>query len=368
MSLQAESYTKQDFVYEELLRRIQTGIFPIDRHIPTELELTAEFQCSRGTVGRAIMRLVQEGLVVRKPHDGTRVVRNSIFSKTALNLDACAFIYPSDQHEGIWRTVRGFQKEAHLVKRRMLTLSTGTDYRQEAEIVGRLCEFNVKGAALFPVITNPTEMAYYSRMILACPFPVVLVELAIPGMGRPSVVVDGLHAGYTMTKHLVQRGARRIGFLAHYAAAPFIRDRYLGYRQALEAAGIVENKEWVTLVPDMNPNFENPTAEPAALARNYLEKNRGQIDAVVCASDFIAVGLIQEAKAMGLRLPDDLKITGVDDYTLASAASPALTTYRVPYEMLGGKAFEILNAQMSGNSPAVTEVQVRGEIVVRESA
>ncbi|MEJ0000598.1 MAG: hypothetical protein WDO13_16415 [Verrucomicrobiota bacterium] len=132
------------------------------------------------------MRLVQEGLIERKPRAGTRVIRRvGRSAPAALDLDACAFVCPGDEHEGVWRTARGFQQAAFHAGRRTLMLSTGTDFRKEAEIVGRLGEFNVRGAALFPVITNPAEMAYYSRMILSCPFPLVLVELALPGMGVP---------------------------------------------------------------------------------------------------------------------------------------------------------------------------------------
>ena len=368
MSLQAESYTKQDFIYAELLKRITTGICPISARIPTEQELALEFQCSRGTVGRAIMRLVQEGLVARKPHDGTRVIRTTLSAPApSLNLDACAFVYPSDQHEGVWRTARGFQQAAHGANRRTLMLSAGTDYRKEAEIIGRLGEFNVKGAVLFPVITTPTEMAYYSQMILSCPFPVVLVELSISGMGLSSVVVDGFHAGYTMTRHLLDKGIRRIGFLAHYAWTPFIRDRYLGYRQALEGAGLAEDESCILLEPTMNPNFEDPLTEPYQIAQRFLEKEP-KVDAVVCASDFMALGLMRAAQEKGLRIPKDLKITGIDDYESAAAASPALTTYHVPYETLGKKAFELLNAQMSKGSGRAIEKQVRGEIIVRQSA
>ncbi|XHR30940.1 MAG: LacI family DNA-binding transcriptional regulator [Chthoniobacteraceae bacterium] len=368
MPLQAESYTKQDFIYAELLKRITTGICPIDALMPTEQELAAEFRCSRGTVGRAIMRLVQEGLVARKPHEGTRVIRGTAaHTLPSLDLDACAFVYPSDQHEGVWRTARGFQQAAHGVKRRTMMLSAGTDFRKEAEIVGRLGEFNVKGAVLFPVITNPTEMAFYSQMILACPFPVVLAELTIPGMGRSSVAVDGLHAGYTMTRHLIDQGLRRIGFLAHYAWAPFIRDRYMGYRQALEEAGIAENQDWVLLESRMNPDFEDPLAEPTRIAQSYLDRN-SKMEGVVCASDFMALGLLQAAQNRGLNVPGDLKITGVDDYEIAATASVPLTTYRVSYETLGGKAFDLLNAQMSAGSHSSTESLVRGAIVIRESA
>jgi DNA-binding LacI/PurR family transcriptional regulator len=246
-------------------------------------------------------------------------------------------------------------------------LSTGTDYSKEAEIVGRLQEFNVKGAVLFPVVTNPAEMAHYSQMILSCPYPVVLIELALPGMGRPLVVGDGMHAGYTMTRCLLDQGLRRIGFLAHYAWAPYIRDRYLGYRQAMEEAGLSIDERTVHLDPAMTPDFEDPTREPQQIAATYLDQNQ-DLEGVVCAMDFLALGLIEAARAKGSAVPRDLKVTGIDDIGVAASAAVPLTTYHMPYEIMGSRAFELLDEQMNGRRASRLEVQVRGELVRRVSA
>ncbi|PAW76023.1 MAG: hypothetical protein B9S32_16580 [Verrucomicrobia bacterium Tous-C9LFEB] len=363
MALQSESLTKQNFVFAQLHNRIATGVWGIGDQIPTEEELATEFQCSRGTVGRAVARLVQEKLVERRTRSGTRVIRTaSAANPSSLDLDACAFIYPGDQHVGGWRMLRGFQQAAFAAKRRTLTLSAGTDFRKEAEIVGRLAEFNVKGAVLFPVITNPEEMAYYSQMILSCPFPVVLLELNLPGMRRPAVVVDGLHAGYTMTKHLLDQGLRRIGFFSHYAWTPFIRDRYLGYRQALEEAGVAENEKWVMLESEMNPNFVDPIDEPRRMAESFLSRKM-ELEGIVCSSDNMAVGMLQALRDRGIAIPGPVKVTGMDDCAVAAASPIPLTTYRVPYEAMGLRAFECLNVLMHGEPLPVSEVQLRGEFV-----
>lgn len=363
MSLQSESLTKQNFVFAQLHNRIATGVWSIGEQIPTEEELAAEFQCSRGTIGRAVARLVQEKLVERRTRSGTRVINNVIAHKhAAIDLDACAFIYPGDQHIGGWRMLHGFQQAAFAAKRRTLTLSAGTDFRKEAEIVGRLSEFNVKGAVLFPVITNPEEMAYYSQMITSCPFPVVLLELNLPGMRRPAVVVDGLHAGYTMTKHLLDQGLKRIGFCAHYAWAPFIRDRYLGYRQALEEAGIQEGKNWVMLEPEMNPNFVDPIAEPHRIAERFLDGG-ADLEGIVCSSDNMAVGLMRGLKKRGIAVPEQIKVTGMGDCEVAHLSEVPLTTYQIPCELMGRRAFESLNTLMHGQPLPLSEVQVRGVLV-----
>lgn len=359
---------KLDAIFAALKERILHGHWPVGSQIPTEMDLAVEFGVSRGTIGRAIAQLVHEGFVERRTRAGTRVVRNtSSRDAAAIDFDAVAFIHPSQQHEGVWRTASGFQQAAHGAKSRTLMLSTGMDFRKEAEIIGRLPEFDVKGAVLFPVILAPEDLSFYTQMILACKFPVVLVEVNIPGIGRPAVVADGLHAGYTMTRHLLGQGLKRVGFLANYAWAPIVREKYLGYRQAMEEAGLSGMEPLVHLDPAMTPRFDDPLREPTELGRAYLQSHP-DIEAVVCSHDFLAMGVIRAAQELGLRVPQDLKVTGIDDYTLAGAGVPALTTYRVPYEKIGGMAFDALNRLVAGQPQDTTEMQVRGEIVVRQSA
>lgn len=355
---------KLDAIYHALQARITSGRWSVGDHIPTERDLAEEFDCSRGTMGRAIAQLVREGFLERRTRVGTRVISRNPLRESAIDFDACAFIHPSQQHEGVWRTASGFQRAAGHAKCRTLMLSTGTDFRKEAEIIGRLSEFDVKGAVLFPVILAPEDMAFYTQMILACRFPVVLVELNIAGMGRPAVVADGLHAGYTMTKHLIRKGAKKIGFLGNYAWAPIVREKYLGYRQAMEEAGLLIDGR-AHLDPSMTPCFDDPLREPTELARTYLQQHP-DVEAVVCSLDFLAVGVIHVARELGRSVPHDLKVVGIDDYSLAAANG--LTTYRVPCETIGARAFETLNAIISGRSPAVPEMQIRGELVSRQSA
>ncbi len=359
---------KLEGIYLKLLERITNGEWSIGHRIPTEIELSTEFMCSRGTVSRAVARLVHEGLIERKTRAGTKVVRNVLERSTnTLDLDACAFIHPSDQHEAVQRIVQGFQTAAHRENRRVLTLTTGTDYRKEAEIIGRLAEFNVKGAVVYPVILNPQDNIYYRQMILACAFPIVLAELNIPGSGCPVVGIDGLHAGYVMTQHLLRQGARRIGFIANYAWTQNVRDKYLGYRQALNEAGLAENLDDIFLDWSMDLNFENLLGEPTGIARNFMGKHP-DLEGIVCADDFLAHGCLTVAREMGIAIPEKLRVAGMDDFQFLHPEEIGLTTYRVPYEQIGQRTFETLEILLKGLPLPHREIQVRGELVVRRSA
>lgn len=369
-----ESQKKADFVFTELERRIAEGMWAIGQQIPTEAELSEEFSCSRGTVSRAIARLAHEKLVERRTRAGTRVIqrpqpggraRNG--NAHALDLDACACIYPSVEHEGIAMIVQGFQSAANEARQRVMMLTTGMDFRKEAEIVGRLGEFNVRGAVIYPVIRSPQDQVYYMQMILSCPYPVVIVGVNIPGVNRLGVAMDGQHAAYTMARHLIDRGARRIGFLSNYAWVPTVRDRYMGYRQALSEAGL-DFVSFAYQETKMNPRFEDPLEEPTQLGRDYLARFGNDVDAILCHEDFLAHGLIRAAAEAGIDIPGRLLVTGIGGLKKLPSLPHPLTTYRLPFDKMGETAFRILLEQIENRYSGPPETLLRGEFVAGGTA
>lgn len=357
---------KLDIVFCELERRILEKRWLVGDQIPTEAELTVEFDCSRSTVGKAIARLEHGGLVARRTRAGTHVISNTKVNAAPPPpppLNAFAFVYPSNQHEGVWRTVRGFQESAHEFDRRAILMSTGANVEKEMEIVSRLGEFDIKGAVVFPMRIDPKSHPRYSEMITNCPFPLVLVEVNLPETGRPAVVVDGFDAGYVVTRHLLDRGLKKIGFLANYAWVATTRDKHQGYRRAMAEAGIEDVTALSLLEPEMRPSYDDPLREPTELATAYLQSHAG-LEGVVCSSDFLALGVLRAAKAQGLRVPEDLKVAGIDDFAIAAEAG--LTTYRIPYEEIGSRACQMLH-DMTSRGAAPGEAHLRGQLVVRKT-
>ncbi|NNM89040.1 MAG: GntR family transcriptional regulator [Phycisphaerae bacterium] len=360
--------TKTDRIYQNLLNQIVGGSWHLGDQITPEEKLAVQFGCSRMTVNKAIGRLQHDGLVERRTRAGTRVIKNVIRHESAVppQFDAVALIHPGEQHEGIWRIVQGFQQNAQGVQRRTMMLTYGTNFQKEAEMVGRLREFDVKGAVVYPVLPEPANQIYFGQMLLACRFPVVLVDVNLPGFGRPAVVADGFHAGYTMTRHLLAGGAKRIGFLSNYSWTSFMRDRYLGYRRAMEEAGILPPDNWILLESAMHPDFSAPVNKSKLLATRYLNQ-AADLEGLVCANDFLALGCLEAARDLNIAVPERLRVVGIDDYTAAAEARPALTTYHIPYTQMGRAAFDVLNGLLQGTVVPATELQLRGELVARQS-
>ncbi|HSI07045.1 MAG: LacI family DNA-binding transcriptional regulator [Rariglobus sp.] len=358
-------------IHAELRQRILSGDWKVGEKLPKEGELAAKFECSLGTVSKAMALLAHEGLVERRPRAGTRVLGNTPNAAgravRSAELDAYAFIYPSEQHEGIWRTVKGFQHAAHDAQRRVLMLTSGLDYSKEAEFIGRLGEFDVRGAVVYPNLPTTQDQRHFEQLVADSKLPLVLAEVGVPGVTCPSVVVDGFHAGHTMAKYLIDSGLKKIGFFSNYARLSSMRDRYLGYRWALQEAGLAEPVGGVMLETDMNPDFSDPFADPERLANKFIAA-AGQLDGVVCVDDFLAVGFLRAAKSHGLKVDNkNLRVVGIGDYAFAAKADVPLTTYRIPYEELGRNCFRLLDDLVNGIKHPVSECLVRGELVLRDS-
>lgn len=365
--------SKVEIVYETLAERLRAGVWKVGDYISTEEALAREFGYGRNTISKAIAQMAHEGLVERKKRAGTRVLRSQTRrERPAVALNAVAFMCPSDQHEGIWRTIRGFQQAAGEKGRRTLTLTTGSDYRKELEIIGRLVEFDVQGVAMSGVEPSPGNVPFFMKRLREASLPMIQSGAACLGLQIPSVIVDGFHASCTMMRYLFGKGLKRVGYFdARVPLSPWILPRYQGYRWMLAEAGVVEDPRLVFTRESMRNDFNDPLAESKAFAREYLDQIKDlKVEAVVCGTDYWALALIAVAMERGIDVPRDLLVTGVDDYSISSSAPVPLTTYRVPFEAMGRKSYEMLEEMISTGQwrNVETQVQMRGELVVRQSA
>ncbi len=367
--MKSDTSSSADDVFQILETRIRTGRVAVGSYMPTEKELASQFGCGRHVVGQALNRLAHDGMIERRKRVGTRVISSTpTRERAAVELDAIGFVYPSDLHEGVRRILQGFQEVAHEAKQRVVMLSTGMDHKKEAEIVGRLAEFDVKGVVAYPVLPKLEDRLYFGQMLHNCSFPVVLVDTNLPGFGENSVIHDGFHAGWTMTNHLLGRGLKRVGFLANYAWTAVMRETYLGYRQAMEAADITIEPNFVLLDDFIEPSYEEPLSVGDDFVKKFLLKAMEQkLEAVVCGDDFLALLCLKAARELGISVPDQFKVVGISDYAISSQSDIPLTTYRTSFEEIGRQSFHLLNRLLKGEQPSERNLQIRGSIAVRKS-
>jgi DNA-binding LacI/PurR family transcriptional regulator len=170
--------------------------------------------------------------------------------------------------------------------------------------------------------------------------PVVLVDVAHPRL--PHAVIDDVQGGELAARHLVAKGHRRIGFLGDLPTNPFgftsSERRRQGFQRALRQAGIEPDPSLEHVGP-----YGLDEARPPAEA---LLRRNDPPTAIFAASDMQAIGVLQSADALGLRVPQDVAVIGFDDIDMAAILG--LTTIRQPLWQTGARGVELLLATVEG--------------------
>ena len=173
-----------------------------------------------------------------------------------------------------------------------------------------------------------------------------------------SIGCDNYQGGYDLANHLVRLGKQSFAFIGDAGGhAPEFLARYQGYRQALEDHGIAAEK-FMRL-------DANSTDEAGSTAAQTLLETESLPDAIVCASDLIATGVLQALKERGFRVPEDVAVTGYDNITISAYTTPALTTVqqdtRLAGELLVSSLLKAINKQ------PVEDYLMPAELIIRES-
>ena len=191
----------------------------------------------------------------------------------------------------------------------------------------------------------------------------VLVNRADEAGRLSAVVGDDRLAMKLAVDHLAQRGHRRIAHLAGPQRVPTGVARRQGFEQALNdlqmrAAGIVECAGY---------SREAGREAMGRLLALQGSDEQQRPDAVVCCNDLVALGAYDVLRAAGVRVPDDISVTGHNDMPLVDMVDPPLTTIRLPHREFGWRAAELLFEGLAGNAGSVSTVVLRPELVVRAS-
>ncbi len=177
------------------------------------------------------------------------------------------------------------------------------------------------------------------------------------------VRADNYYGGYIATEYLIKKGKKNIAIISAQLSASLAPEQRLkGYSDALKANGLDFKKENLIFVEHFL--FE----EGRQAIREILEKKLN-VDAIFSAAgDWVAMGVITEARKLGIKIPQDISIVGYDDIIVSETIIPPLTTVRQPTFDMGKKAFEIAVNAMEGKIIKETEEIFKPELVIRESA
>lgn len=349
-------------VYEALVQQISADGLTAGDRLPSEADLVRRFGASRITVGRALRDLQAAGLVERRAGSGTYV---RLPRRTAAATQAFGVLMPEAGEVEVFDDIRQGLLEAPEARQHVLVWGSRPPApTSKADHAWHLCEQylerRVDGVFFAPIELTPVKDQVNRRIadtLLAAGIPVVLLDRGIepfPHRGRHDLVaLDNRRAGALVTTHVLSLGSTRPVFLGRPQSASSVDGREAGFREAVRSHGLESAGMW----------RESPADRLRVAA--LLERDRP--DAIVCASDRTAAELMHSLRALGRRVPEEIRLVGIDDVDYAPLLPVPLTTLRQPGREIGVAAMRAMIERVAQPDLPPREILLHGTLVVRES-
>ena len=338
-------------ILEDLRARIQDGTYASGQQLPTESELSRLYDVSRITSKRALEELSREGRVVRIRGKGTFVQKHegeiAHLGKPPMQQtkNAVALIFPYNVAIGTFSPA--IDGASDLLKNHGMSTHVFTgleDVASVEELIESLCEDGTSGIIYYPF----SEVKSYELMnrLIFNEYPMVTIDKYFSGIPVDYVSSDNRNGGILATEYLIGLGHRKIGFVSDIAIekASSVRERYLGYCQALKSSGLAYEQCLVKL-EIAGQEFRRTYQE--TLYRQVLEELMIKgATAIFAINDFIASYLIRSAIAMGISIPKQMSIIGFDDMAISAHQQIPITTIAQDFYRIGSKAAQIIVDKM----------------------
>lgn len=236
----------------------------------------------------------------------------------------------------------------------MLLADTQRDPKKELEYLVFFNEKQVDGVILVATVFT----SGHKKALKDLTVPVVIVGQTLAGYH--CVYHDDYHAFYDITRLLLEKGRRRLGYVGvfHQDRAAGL-ERYQGYIDAVKDQGLEELAQ--------RYGTANFTIESGYEKTGELFERYGEFDGLICATDSIAIGAMQWMKEKHIQIPRTVMVTGQGDSTLSQVVSPALTTIRYSYVESGSLAASMLLGLLEKKESAMKEIKMGYSIVERMS-
>lgn len=229
---------------------------------------------------------------------------------------------------------------------------------RERSYLDRLLQQRVMGVLVTPIDPHEPHLDH----VVAQGMPVVVVDRRRDVATHCSVSVDDVFGGRLAVEHLLDLGHECIAFIGGPASVGQVADRLSGARAAVaDATGggaelVVVETQGMTVAEGRNAG-----ERLLGMARKHRPT------AAFCANDLVALGLLQQCVALGVRVPEELAIVGYDDIEFAAAAAVPLTSVRQPRRELGRRAAALLLEEASDPDHQHQQVVFTPELVARQS-
>jgi LacI family transcriptional regulator len=261
-------------------------------------------------------------------------------------------IIPTMENAIFARGLQSFQEALSKAGKTLLVASSGYDPAREREQMEVMISRGADGLLLIGSARPESSIEYLHRRGVP--------HLGAWNLGGPDgyfVGFDNRAAAIELTERVIARGHRRIAMIGGISFMnDRARDRIDGVRHSVRAAGLGNGE-----LPVIEAAY---SFEEGAAAFGALMAAKPRPTVVMCGNDVLAVGAMRKAREMGLKVPQDVSITGFDDIDLSAVVDPGLTTVRVPHRRMGQAAAEML-LKLINKEPVDRQIEIPTAIVER---
>jgi GntR family transcriptional regulator of arabinose operon len=354
---------KYQQVFEAIREAILSGRYEAGQKLPSEAHLLDEFGTSRITVIRALRELQQRGLVQRRAGSGTYVTDGAaagaslLFGLLIPNLGETEIFGPICQG-----MAESSQRHKHALLWGDTTPSQEGKEVQTLELCRQYVAKKVAGVFFAPLERTPQNDRINQASVAVLDeagIPIVLLDrgfLPYPsGSPYDLVAIDHRRAGFMATEHLLRLGCQRIAFVAYTHSASTVDARIAGYREALFVGG-------AAFEPALVWRLSGDGSSDLGCAVENLKPQ-----AIVCANDRTAGQVMQTLIELGYRIPEEVRIVGIDDVQYASLLTVPLTTVHQPCREIGVTAVAAMLERIASPEMPRRDILLDCTLVVRES-
>ncbi|MDB6065193.1 MAG: Transcriptional regulator, LacI family [Pedosphaera sp.] len=255
------------------------------------------------------------------------------------------------------RVLLAIEERAHELGFEIILAQTLNVEDREHACIQRLLSRRVDGLFISPVYRLRPDAPIY-QTLQARGTPVVILGHGAPFCRQfANVETDDIQSSYFITQHLLSLGHKNIAFFAGPHAAPWAQERIEGYRRALREAGLEVDDRLVFQAGN--------TIDDGAKAALQFVNESPNATAIQAVNDLVAIGCANTFLNQGIKIPDDLSITGFGNLLTSQYFRVPLTTVRQPKFRLGSSAMESMLKLLRGERPE--NKRLAGELEIRQS-
>ncbi|NVC27323.1 LacI family DNA-binding transcriptional regulator [Vibrio parahaemolyticus] len=252
--------------------------------------------------------------------------------------------------------VKGVERSCYHKGYSLILCNTEGDNERMRQSINTLLQKRVDGLILMCSSLEGERIDVFERYP---DIPVVVMDWGPMLFTSDKIQDNSLRGGYLAAKYLIDCGHTEIGCITGPLIKHQAQMRYEGYKRAMNEAGLEFYANWI-----IESDFE---CEGGYQAFKKMAERGTLPSSIFVSNDMMAMGVINAANELSIKVPDDLSIIGYDDIHIAKFMSPSLTTIHQPKYRLGQAAVETLVRRLDDKSNEAQVVQLEPTLVVRNS-